>query len=121
MRAEESFTPTDWSSDGRWLAGEVQTRSSRLGIARYSFTGGGYERLTDGGVLPVWLGDGRMLYIEEGKVFLLDVATRATREVMTPPPGTSSAFLAVTLSPDGRTLFFVRSSDEGDVKLLRMQ
>ena len=121
IQGEESFTPTDWSPDGRWLAGEVQTASARLGIGRYSFESGRYDRLTDGGVLPVWLQDGRMLYIDAGKVFLLDVATRATREVMAPPPSTNSAFLAVTVSPDGRTLYFVRSSDEGDIKLLRMQ
>ena len=121
VRDEESFTLTDWSPDGRWLAGEVQTESSRLGIARYSFDSGRYERLTDGGILPVWLGNDRMLYIQEGKVFLLDVATRAAREVMAPPPNTNSAFRAVAVAPDGRTLYFVRASDEGDVKLLRMQ
>ena len=76
---------------------------------------------SDQGVLPVWLGDDRMLYLESGKVFLLDVATRATREVAAPPPNTNSAFLNVTVAPDGRELYFVRASDEGDVKLLRMQ
>jgi Tol biopolymer transport system component len=121
VQGEESFTPNDWSSDGRWLAGEVQTQSSRLGIARYSVESGSYERLTDSGVLPVWLGNDRMLYIDEGKVFLLDVATRATREVMAPPPNTNSAFKVITAAPDGRMLYFVRGSDEGDVKLLRMQ
>jgi Tol biopolymer transport system component len=121
IRDEESFTLSDWSPDGRWLAGEVQTESSRLGIARYSFESGRYERLTDSGTLPVWLDNDRMLYIQEGKVFLLDVATRAAREVMAPPPNTNSAFKVVTVAPDGRTLYFVRASDEGDVKLLRMQ
>ena len=93
----------------------------RLGIARYSFETSRYDRLMDHGGLPAWLGEDRMLYIEEGKVFLLDVATRATREVMAPPPSTNSAFRSVTVSPDRRTLYFVRASDEGDVKLLRMQ
>ena len=117
----ENFAPTDWSPDGRWLAGEIQTRSARLGIARYSIESGRYERLTDSGILPVWLGGDRMLYIKEGKVFLLDVATRASREVMAPPANTNSAFMSLTVAPDGRTLYLVRSSDEGDVKLLRMQ
>jgi len=117
----ESFTPNDWSSDGKWLAGEVQTPTSRLGIARYSFETGRYEGLTESGILPVWLSDGRLLYVDEGKVFLLDPQTRATREILAPPPNTNSAFRIVEAAPDGSALFLVRASDEGDIKLLRMQ
>jgi len=117
----QSFTPSSWSPDGRRLAGEIQTVSARFGLALYSLETGRYERLQDSGMLPIWLRDGRLLYLDGGKLFLLDLATRRSSEVLAPPPNTNSIFKMVSASPDNRTLFFVRSSDEGDIKLLRMQ
>ncbi len=120
-RDGQNFTPISWSPDGRWLAGEVQTRSARLGLALYSFETARYEKLQDSGMLPIWLRDGRLLYLDGGKLFLLDPATRRGSEVLAPPANTNSIFKMVAVSPDNRTLFFVRASDEGDIKLLRMQ
>ena len=116
-----SFTPWSWSSDGRRIAGEVQKQSVRLGLALYSFDTGRVERLAASGILPVWLRDGRLIYLDGGKLFLLDPATRRTSEVLAPPPNTNSIFRMVSVSSDNRSLFFLRSSDEGDIKLLRMQ
>ncbi|HSN86000.1 MAG TPA: hypothetical protein VL025_04540, partial [Thermoanaerobaculia bacterium] len=67
------------------------------------------------------LRDGRILYIDQGKLFLLDPDTRTSREVLAPPANTNSEFRMVAPSPDGRSLFLLRQSDEGDIKLLRMQ
>ncbi len=115
------FTATSWSHDGRWLAGEIQTDSARLGLARYSLESGRLEHLTKSGTVPVWLRDGRMVYIDGGKAFLFDPEARRSVELLPPPANTNSAYRMVTSSPDGRRLFLLRTSDEGDVKLLRMQ
>jgi eukaryotic-like serine/threonine-protein kinase len=121
IQGDRTFMPSAWSPDGRWLAGEIQSTEARLGIARYSLESARIERLTDSGMLPVWLPDGRILYLKAGKVFLLDPGTRQTRAVLTPPPNTSSAYVGIAVTKDGRLLFPLRASDEGDVKLLRLQ
>jgi eukaryotic-like serine/threonine-protein kinase len=120
-RDGQSFSPSAWSPDGRSIAGEVQTVSERFGLALYSLDTSSYEKLQDSGMLPTWLRDGRLLYLDGGKLFLFDLATRRGSEVLAPPPNTNSIFKMISVSPDNRTLFLVRSSDEGDIKLLRMQ
>jgi serine/threonine protein kinase/Tol biopolymer transport system component len=120
VQGGEIFIPTSRSRDGKWFAGEIQgLDGAKLGIARYSIPGQRYERLHSG-ALPVWVRD-RIFYIEGGKVFLLDLETRMSRLVFSPPPNTNSVFRQLIVAPDGRTLYLLRSSDEGDIKLLRMQ
>ena len=120
VRGNEIFIPTSRSRDGRWFAGEVQEiEGAKLGIARYSIADQRYELLHEG-TLPVWVRD-KILYLDGGKVFLLDPETRASRLLLSPPPNTNSIFRYLAASPDGRTLYLLRSSDEGDIKLLRMQ
>jgi Tol biopolymer transport system component len=121
VQGNEVFIPTSRSRDGRWFVGEVQRLGgTKLGIGRYSIPDQRYERLQGGGTLPVWVRD-RILYLEGGKVFLLDPETRSSRLILAPPPNTNSVFKQLSSSPDGRTLYLLRSSDEGDIKLLRMQ
>jgi serine/threonine protein kinase/Tol biopolymer transport system component len=121
IQGGDVFIPTSRSRDGKWFAGEVQKLGgAKLGIARYSIPDQRYERLHGSGTLPVWVRD-RILYLEGGKVFLLDPGTRASRLLLAPPPNTNSIFKYLSVSPDGRTLYLLRSSDEGDIKLLRMQ
>ncbi|HYN21703.1 MAG TPA: LpqB family beta-propeller domain-containing protein, partial [Thermoanaerobaculia bacterium] len=121
IQGDRSFTPNSWSHDGRWLAGDMHTTEASLGIARYSVESARLELLTKSGSLPVWLLDGRILYVDAGKVFLLDPETRQTREVLAPPPNTSSAYVGIAVTRGGRLLFPLRASDESDVKLLRLQ
>ncbi|MFL6293397.1 MAG: LpqB family beta-propeller domain-containing protein [Thermoanaerobaculia bacterium] len=121
VRGDQIFTPTSWMADGRWIAGEIQTRTEGLGIARYSMEAKRWEQLTASGSFPVWMPGGRMVYIDGGKAFLLDPGTRKSTELLAPPANTNSAYRMAVPSPDGRMLFLLRASDEGDVKLLRMQ
>jgi serine/threonine protein kinase/Tol biopolymer transport system component len=107
------FFAQSWSPDGRRLAGTI----GRTGVAVLSLESRTYERLTERGVLPVWMRDSRrLLYLESGKVFVVDSVTRASREVLTPPQG--STFNGLDLSPDERTLHLVRGAIEGDVWML---
>jgi eukaryotic-like serine/threonine-protein kinase len=120
IRDDASFGAESWSPDGARLAGTAQLKggSSLPGVVAFSFATNGYERLTDRGGAPVWLHDSRrLLYLDEGKVFLLDSRSHQSRQLLAPPP--NSTFLRVTVAPGDRFLYLVRASDEGDVWLRR--
>jgi Tol biopolymer transport system component len=115
----ESFYPTSWSRDGERMAGNISRLDGSMqdGIGVYSVRSRTYERWTSRGTSPVWLHDDRrLLYIEAGKILAFDSQTFETREVLAPPP--SSAYMYVSASPDGGSLFAVRAVDEGDIWLL---
>jgi eukaryotic-like serine/threonine-protein kinase len=119
---DQYFAVSSWSADGRQLAGVAQTANgaSLPGIVVYSLDTGRYQRLNDRGDAPVWLPDSRRLvYLDGGRVFLLDAATRRAHELDTPPPG--STWARARVSPDGQSIYLIRSTDEGDVWLLDMQ
>jgi eukaryotic-like serine/threonine-protein kinase len=119
---QEVFSATSWSVDGRRLAGTLEQTDGSVvpGVVVFSFDSRRYERLTASGVVPVWLRDNRtLLYRQEGKIFACDLRSRMPRLILAPPP--SSAFTAIAVGPDGRSLYTVRESDEGDVWLLTLQ
>ncbi|HJX27187.1 MAG TPA: hypothetical protein VJ885_04695, partial [Thermoanaerobaculia bacterium] len=122
MVAEDQyFAINSWSPDGLWLAGVAQLANgtSLPGIVIHSIATGSYQRLNERGAMPVWLPDSRrLLYLDAGRIFLLDAGTRQSRQLLAPPPG--STFSHAGISPDGRHLYFVRSTDDGDIGLLTM-
>jgi hypothetical protein len=72
------------------------------------------------GAVPIFLHDNRtLLYRREGKIFLCDLRGKASRPLLVPPP--HSVFTAVAVSPDDRTIYPVRQTDEGDVWLLTFE
>jgi Tol biopolymer transport system component/predicted Ser/Thr protein kinase len=110
----EGFNATSWSPDGRWLAGSIAGD-----VVVYSFQSGRYSRLTGHGSFPHWLHDSsRLLYLDEGKLFLLDARTREVQPVLEPPA--SSAFCWLSIGPADRFLSLVRGSDEGHVWMLTL-
>jgi hypothetical protein len=115
--SNETFGADAWSSDGRWLAGYPPDIS---GISVYSFETRRLEQLADRGINVAWLDDGRrLLYQDEGHLFLLDRSARTSREVLA--PSESSQFRGVSLSRDRRTLVLVRHQDEGDLWMLSLR
>ena len=112
----EVFAASDWSADGRLLAGAFEGP----GVFVFSLDSGTYERVSQAGTVPLFLHDNHTLvYRQEGKIFLCDLRTKASRLLLAPPP--HSAFTAVAVSPDDRTLYTVRQTDEGDVWLLTLK
>jgi serine/threonine protein kinase/Tol biopolymer transport system component len=112
------FSASSWTADGSpnrspdggRLAGTLGGR----GIAVYDFGTGRLERLTDRGQSPVWLPGGQaLLYLDEGRVFALDLRTGRSQQVLAPRP--NSEFRSVSPGPDGKTLYLVRSTDEGGI------
>jgi len=119
-KAGEVFSPTSWSPDGAYLVGTLDRNGSEVpGVILYSLAAGTYARLTDAGTIPVWLHDSRtLLYLQEGRLFLYDLRTKVPRLLQEPPA--HSVFTSATVGPDDRTLYTVRSTDEGDVWMLTL-
>jgi len=107
------FFPYSWSADSRWLAGMMMG----AGIFRYSLAARRYEKLTEHGCCPVWMPDARhLLYQDSGRIFMVDSLTRKSREVL--PPVSGSTLATPDLSPDGRDLYLVQETVEGDIWML---
>jgi eukaryotic-like serine/threonine-protein kinase len=121
-----TFQPRSWSPDGKWLAGGVQTKTgSYRAVVLYSFETGKYEKIIDVDMLgpirfPVWLKDSRRLTFQNGnKVFLFDHETKKSHPLNI-DAGTAD-IMAVRLSKDNKTLYYVRASAESDIWMLTMK
>jgi Tol biopolymer transport system component len=105
---------TAWSPDGSMLAGELR---GVPGIAVYSLRDRRYTQVTSQGAAPHFLPDGRsLLYSDGGRLRIVDVATRAVRDV----PSTNG-MVAVSIASDGRTITWSERRTEGDVWLARSE
>jgi serine/threonine protein kinase/Tol biopolymer transport system component len=114
--SEGVFFPRSWSPDGKFLAGHF-SRGDALpdaGIGLYSFASHSYVVLSDHGDWPTFLHNGGpLLYLDGGAIQALDLRTRRSWLVLSPPE--NSSFRHFTVSPDGRTLYLVRATNEGDI------
>jgi serine/threonine protein kinase/Tol biopolymer transport system component len=118
---DKSFAASSWSPDGTRLAGALEFKDgpSLPGIVVYSLKTRTYERLTPTGSLPQWLRDGRtLLYLDEGKIFRCDLASKASHLVLVPPPG--SVFHSISLPADDRMLYALETVQEGDIQMLTL-
>jgi Tol biopolymer transport system component len=103
------WTVWDWSSDGRWLAGD----RSGGGIVVYSFDTDAITTLSETGSWPFWFSDNRRLIFHDGSaVAILDRETKRSQVVR---PATAARILG--LSRDGQRLYVARSSTRADVWL----
>ena len=119
----ESFTdlgsrgaPT-WSPDAKRLVG-----AGSEGIAIYTPTTKHLETVLPHGSYPQWLPGGRaILFLDKGRIGLLDLDTRQERSVaLTPLPGMQLDW-TMTLSRDGSTLFVRQNVEQGDIWLVRFE
>jgi Tol biopolymer transport system component len=117
------FQANSRSPDGRMLAGMGGrlASSGRGGVVVYSFDTKRYERLVDRGNKPIWLRDGRQILFspDPGHLAMIDVRTRQARTVFAMPRG--SEISDFTVSNDDRWICVIRSNDEGDVWLAKME
>jgi TolB protein len=120
----ENFLPTHWSPDGSRIAGYIDRPAGGFGgIVVYNLETRDYENLTDRGLRPRWLADGRhLLYykVNSRTIFILDAQTRRVREVPLRLDGTFQPW-NVAVSKDGRTLFVTETQQEADLWLLDLQ
>jgi hypothetical protein len=110
--SSQPFFADSWSPDSQSFAGGIEYG----GIVIYSLPGRRYESLTDHGALPVWIDSGRLLYVDQGRVYWIDRKTKTSRQLLAPPAG--SFFTHADLSPNRRTLYLMRSTPGGDIWML---
>jgi serine/threonine protein kinase/Tol biopolymer transport system component len=117
------FLPTSWSPDGKRLIGTIPSEKDEEELCLFSFgpspDTGRYQVLPLGGSGAVWWDDARAVYLHDGSVYLLDVRSGAARKLASPPE--RSAFKVVSVSRDGRSLFAVLESNEGEIAMLEMR
>jgi hypothetical protein len=91
------------------------------GAVLYSFDTRRYERLTERGGKPIWLRDGRQLFIQSDPehIGLLDRSTKQARTVYSAPRGSEIA--DYTVSKDDTWICVIKSNDEGDVWLAKLE
>ncbi len=115
--ADRDFTPLVWSPDGTQVAGEGGL-VGRFEVFAYALASKQFTRLADGWPW-VWLHDSRrLLFTDRGKLFVLDTVSKSTREVLSIAP---DEFDGVALSPDSRTIYFSRATQQGDIWLMTLK
>ena len=88
----------------------------RFEVFAYAFASKRLTRLSDVGWPWIWLGDGRrLLYSNRGKLFVLDSVSKSSREILSVAP---DDFDGVALSPDNRTIYFTRATQQGNIWLM---
>ena len=106
------FNGWSWSPDGHMLAGFLNRDN---GIALYSPGSRSFRKLNGHGADPVWLSDSRrLLFLDGGKIHLLDSASGSTRELVSVMPE-EVARRGFAVSPDDRQIYFSVSSTEANV------
>ena len=111
----DPFEPLSWSPDGRWLAGHAYTESrEEKGVFLYGVEDGGFRQLTERGAYPNWLRDGRRLtFMSENKLYLLDVETGETSELLSVEPNSLAS--VIDISPGDDWIYFSMIATEADV------
>jgi eukaryotic-like serine/threonine-protein kinase len=110
------FAGSAWSRDGASLAGvmSMQQGGEAPGIFLFSLTDKTYRRVSQVGYNPTFLRRGpRLLFLEMGAIWLVDMASGRVRIVLSPPP--HSSFFWIGTGPGDSNLCTVRTTDEGDV------
>jgi eukaryotic-like serine/threonine-protein kinase len=116
--AGEIFSAWHWSPDGRMIAGFTQTADGAMnGISGYDLKQGTYTRWSEVGQDPVWMRDSRrLLFVHEGKLWLLDTAIGA-RRIIVQSKDWEVERRGFALSRDDRWIYYSGSRTASDVWL----
>jgi Tol biopolymer transport system component len=108
----------DWSHDGKKVAGTVQKLDGgTLGIGAFSLETKKFEPYTDFGRSPRWLpNDRRLLFHARGGIFLANVETRKSKEILSATEGAINPYFDV--SWDGRMIVYSLESIESDIWIM---
>jgi serine/threonine protein kinase len=98
---------SSWSPDGTMLAGHLR---GRPGIVVYSLADREYRPVTPSGARPIWIAPREILYADTGRLRIVNIDTKISRDVVTPFPVSG-----MSLSHDARTLAFSDRKVESDV------
>jgi len=117
-----AFEAWSWSPDGHRLAGIRHLFGGiHSGVGLYDLDSRRYDWITDFGDFPVWLNDGRrILFVSQGKIFLLDAKSRKVEPVLT-VTDEDVDLGSPALSRDNRTIYFTAVASEADVWLMNWE
>lgn len=102
-----------WSPNGRVLAGHPN------GIVTYSLESREFQRLTNFGERPAWLGDSRrVVFMDSQKIYVLDTVTKLVKEVYSAVP---HRLQAIVLSSDNRSIGVSLAINEADIWLASLK
>jgi Tol biopolymer transport system component len=120
--AGDSVIVRSWSPNGQWLAGHGHGMDrAPAGIFAYSLESKLWQQLLDFGRNPEWLRDNRrLLFWNEGKLFLLDTESKQHREILRLEPPASIAPL-FSIAADNRTIYFTHTVSESDIWMLTLE
>ena len=118
---DQLFRGFAWSRDGKWIAGRAVDRrgANRPGIFVYSFETNTYMRLAgeSAGILD-WMPDNRrVVYRANGPIRMVDRSSERSVTVREEDDSFWS-FGGLSVGPDGRQIYFNRTSAEVDVWML---
>jgi Tol biopolymer transport system component len=119
-----SLVVTSWSPDLEQLACQTGFNeggsSAQLGIVTFSFKSGKYQRLTDYGEWPVWLGDSRhLLFVSKAKdFFVIDSQSKAVRKIFSVE---RDSIGPPRMTRDNRSIYFTRRVTEADIWLVTLR
>jgi hypothetical protein len=92
------------------------------GVAVYTFADSSYRIVRESGEAPVWVRDGRtVLFVENGRLSVLDLPTgdvTLLSEISAIPDVGDGGYC---LSPDKRTIYFIRGESESDIWEARLR
>ena len=107
------FEPGAWSRDGATIAGTAAGAVWTYSLHRRTF-----ERIAAGSS-PAWLADStRLIYINEGRIYMAETIWKFTREVMSLP---GEDLGAPCLTSDDRYLYFSRPRTDADLWVLTVR
>jgi WD40 repeat protein len=113
--AGTSFVAWAWNQAGTKLAGwQLRADGSFAGVLIYDQSTGRYSRVTDFGAYPAWVGDARLLFSSNGKLFITEVEGGEPRELAIPPDFANE----FSLSRDRQWMYYSENLREGDVWLI---
>ena len=98
---------------------QPSANGSASALVLYTLSSGQYEKIIDFGLFPVWLSDNRrLLFLHQGKLYLVDSQSKRVHEVLSVAPHSVSPF---ALSRDDRLIYFTLESTEADIWLLALE
>jgi eukaryotic-like serine/threonine-protein kinase len=112
--------PWSWSPDGRRIAAfQLRPDNTLGGMFIYSLEDHKLHELSRLGKGPVWLKDSRrLLFADDKGIFLIDSVSGKTKQILSVGLDRVDG---LTIAPDGRSIYIVRTFTESDVWMMTLQ